>query len=134
MVPPDSHRISRVPRYSGTPSRKTHSFRLQDYHLLRLRFPADSTMNEFCNFPRRLQPSPIEPHNPEHATLAGYHAYPVWALPLSLATTQGIAVAFFSCRYLDVSVPCVCFLRLWIQRKMTRHDTSRVSPFRDLWI
>ena len=31
----------------------------------------------------------------------------VWAPPLSLATTRGIIVILFSCRYLDVSVPCV---------------------------
>ena len=31
----------------------------------------------------------------------------VQALPLSLATTQGIEFSFFSCRYLDVSVPYV---------------------------
>ena len=31
----------------------------------------------------------------------------VWALPLSLATTRGITVVFFSCGYLDVSVPRV---------------------------
>ena len=32
----------------------------------------------------------------------------VWALPCSLATTYGIIVIFFSCGYLDVSVPRVC--------------------------
>ncbi len=32
----------------------------------------------------------------------------VWAAPRSLATTCGITVVFSSCRYLDVSVPCVC--------------------------
>ena len=32
---------------------------------------------------------------------------PVWAPPLSLATTYGISVDFFSCGYLDVSVPRV---------------------------
>ena len=32
------------------------------------------------------------------------HAPQVWALPFSLATTQGIIVIFFSSRYLDVSV------------------------------
>ena len=31
----------------------------------------------------------------------------VWAKPLSLATTQGIDISFFSCWYLDVSVPRV---------------------------
>ena len=32
---------------------------------------------------------------------------PVWALPRSLAATCGISFDFSSCRYLDVSVPCV---------------------------
>ena len=51
--------------------------------------------------------TPEKPHNPECATPAGYYAHPVWAIPRSLATTWGISVDFFSCRYLDVSVPCV---------------------------
>ena len=29
-------------------------------------------------------------------------------MPRSLATTRGITFVLFSCRYLDVSVPCVC--------------------------
>src|SRR5205085_11224456 len=33
---------------------------------------------------------------------------PVWAVPLSLAATDGIDVSLFSCGYLDVSVPRVC--------------------------
>ena len=32
------------------------------------------------------------------------HAVMVWALPISLATTQGIIIIFFSSGYLDVSV------------------------------
>ena len=40
---------------------------------------------------------------------------PVWALPLSLTTTRGISFDFFSCGYLDVSVPrvrsCTCRCR-----------------------
>ena len=34
----------------------------------------------------------------------------VWAVPRSLATTSGITFVFYSSRYLDVSVPWVCFL------------------------
>ena len=34
-------------------------------------------------------------------------AGPVWAVPLSLAATDGISIDVFSCRYLDVSVLCV---------------------------
>ena len=37
------------------------------------------------------------------------HAAKVWALPFSLATTQGIIIIFFSSRYLDVSVLGVGF-------------------------
>jgi len=36
---------------------------------------------------------------PEYATPASYHTYSVWPVPLSLTTTQGIAVAFSSCGY-----------------------------------
>jgi hypothetical protein len=32
-------------------------------------------------------------------TPAGYRAIPVWAIPVSLATTQGIDVSFFSSGY-----------------------------------
>ena len=34
-------------------------------------------------------------------------APPVWAPPRSLAATWGISFDFFSCRYLDGSLPCV---------------------------
>ena len=34
---------------------------------------------------------------------------PVWAVPVSLATTQGITIVFSSSGYLDVSVPRVSF-------------------------
>ena len=46
----------------------------------------------------------------------GYH---VQALPISLATTLGISVDFFSCSYLDVSVRRVRFACLCIQHAMT---------------
>ena len=43
----------------------------------------------------------------------------VWALPRSLAATYGIDVSFSSSGYLDVSVPRVPFIHLWIQCMMT---------------
>ena len=45
--------------------------------------------------------------------------YHVQALPISLATTLGISVDFFSCSYLDVSVRRVRFTHLCIQCEMT---------------
>ena len=44
---------------------------------------------------------------------------PVWALPLSLAATNGIDVSFSSSGYLDVSVHRVPFHTLWIGVWMT---------------
>ena len=46
----------------------------------------------------------------------------VWPLPLSLATTSGISVDVFSSRYLDVSVPGVPHVTLWIH--VTFHGSS----------
>ena len=54
---------------------------------------------------------------------------PVWPLPLSLATTQGISVDVFSSPYLDVSVQAVPSVYLWIQYTVTGLDSGRVSPF-----
>ena len=47
------------------------------------------------------------------------YTYMVWALPFSLAATGGIDVSFFSCRYLDGSVPCVPYDTLWIHVRLT---------------
>ena len=46
----------------------------------------------------------------------------VWPPPLSLATTHGISVDVFSSRYLDVSVPGVPHVTLWIH--VTFHGSS----------
>ena len=53
----------------------------------------------------------------------------VWPLPISLATTFGIAVAFSSSPYLDVSVQAVPPVYLWIQYTVTRHDSGWIAPF-----
>ena len=58
----------------------------------------------------------------------------VWALPLSLAATEGIDVSFLSSGYLDVSVPRVPPVHLWIQCTVTGHYSRRVSPFGNPWI
>jgi hypothetical protein len=55
------------------------------------------------------------------------HAAVVWAIPFSLATTQGITIVFFSSPYLDVSVQEVGF-------RLTTDNTPSaywVVPFGD---
>ena len=44
----------------------------------------------------------LQSYNPDNA-----ETMPVWAVPISLATTQGITFVFFSSTYLDVSVQWV---------------------------
>ena len=58
----------------------------------------------------------------------------VWPLPLSLATTSGISVDFFSSPYLDVSVQAVPSVNLWIQLTVHGHSPMWVSPFGNLRI
>ena len=112
MVPPYSHRVSRVRRYSGS-SWLTSLFAYETLtpsgvssHTLRLSFVVPYAVQT----PKVLLPS-------------------VWPLPLSLATTQGISVDVFSSPYLDVSVQAVPSVYLWIQYTVTGLDSSRVSPF-----
>ena len=114
MVPPVSHRVSRVQWYSGS-SLIEVVFRLRDYHPLRLAFPYHSAKLFYrCVSP---QPRRINP--------------PVWPLPRSLATTCGISVDFSSSPYLDVSVQAVPHLRLFDSTQADGVLLRRVSPFGD---
>ena len=114
MVPPVSHRVSRVPWYSGS-SPLEIDFRLPGSHRLWQAFPGLSA-NQFplldCPQPQRINPL-------------------VWPLPRSLATTSGISVDFSSLPYLDVSVQAVPYIHLWIQCMLHGHDSVWVSPFRN---
>ena len=115
MVPPVSHRVSRVRRYSGS-SLIRIAFRLRDYHPLWLAFPYHSAKLSYrCVSP---QPQRINPL--------------VWPLPRSLATTSGISVDFSSSPYLDVSVQAVPHLRLFDSTQADRVLLCRVSPFGNL--
>ena len=97
MDPPASHRVPRAPCYSGTPAVTQGSrVRIQDYHLLWSLFPESSACDAFVTAYRRPQPREA--------------SFSVWAIPLSLAATYGVSVDLLSCRYLDVSVPCVRFI------------------------
>ena len=117
MVPPSSHGVSRVPRYSGycllwinfaygtlTPyGMPSHAFRLS--------ILVDSTVRT----PKVFLPS-------------------VWPLPRSLATTCGISFDFFSSPYLDVSVQAVPHIYLCIQYMLLQRYLQWVSPFGHLRI
>ena len=112
MVPPASHGVSRVPRYSGY--RLTQIvFHLRGSHPLWPAFPCRSVKllcRDVSPQPRRINP-------------------PVCPLPRSLATTCGISVDFSSSPYLDVSVQAVPRVRLFYSTHADRVLLCRVAPF-----
>ena len=74
-------------------------FRLRDYCPLWCDVPVASANARFCNSSTRRQTDQAEPYNPQLTTTAVYHDSWVWAIPFSLATTQGIEVSFLSSGY-----------------------------------
>ena len=112
MVPPYSHRVSRVRWYSG-------------FDWLISVF-AYETVTLFGVSSHTLQLSYVV----RYAVLTPQVLLPVvWPLPRSLATTKGISVDVFSSPYLDVSVQAVPSVYLCIQYTVTGLDSGRVSPF-----
>ena len=117
MVPPVSHGVSRVPRYSG-------------YNLLNIPFAygaltlygrpsqtfrLSNSLRDDCPQPRGINPT-------------------VWPLPRSLATTSGISFDFSSSPYLDVSVQAVPHVHLFYSMHVTRILSVWVAPFGNLRI
>ena len=98
MVPPFSHGVSRVPRYSG-------------YRSLTSNFVYETlTLFDWASHPIRLSSMMLLPVLTPSVLLLL-----VWPLSLSLATTREISVDFSSSWYLDVSVPKVPLINLCIQ-------------------
>ena len=90
MVPPASHRISRVPRYSGTDS---------------LLSPSPTGLSpSLAYLSRYFRSAIVSCRSPATPVV---RRPPVWPLSSSLATTKEIEFSFFSSGYLDVSLPRV---------------------------
>ena len=117
MVPPASHGVSRVPRYSGyPPARSVFAYgALTRSGRPSQTFRLSNSSRHDCPQPRRINPT-------------------VWPLPRSLATTGGISFDFSSSPYLDVSVQAVPHLRLFDSTQVDRVLLCRVSPFGNLRI
>ena len=112
MVPPYSHRVSRVRRYSVF-SWLSSSFAYVTLTLFRWSshtIQLDYLMPLCCPYPSGI------------STV-------VWPLPRSLATTDGISVDVFSSPYLDVSVQAVPYVLLFDLQHVDTVLPYRVSPF-----
>ena len=114
MVPPFSHRIPRVLRYSGYSSltRPFDYMTLTFFGWLSHAIQLSAEIHVSVRTPKVLLPR-------------------VWPLPRSLATTYGISVDVSSSPYLDVSVQAVPFLQLF---DSLQDALRRVSPFGNLRI
>ena len=120
MVPPTSHKVSRVSWYSGScplPSVFAYgAFTLSG----RL------SQNRSAKFVESIMRS-----EPRDARI------PVWALPISLAATFGIDVSFSSSGYLDVSVHRVpgvwlCIHHTSLEVHSSRFPHSEISGSKDI--
>ena len=112
MVPISSVRISRVPTYSGLRSR-LQNFVYRSFTFFALPFQVIRLSIRLLS--RGPYPTVI-------MTV-------VWAPPISLATTFGITIVFFSSGYLDVSVPRVPLILLSNQWMITRCYSCWVPSF-----
>ena len=107
MVPPYSHRVSRVRRYSG-------------YGWLSRPF-VYGALTLYDAPSHALQ---LKPNIPFAVQTPGVLLPLVWPPPRSLATTDGISVDVFSSPYLDVSVQAVPHVHLWIQCTLTEYCSA----------
>ena len=89
MVPVDSVQVSRDWTYSGAPT-------------VRVRFSRTGLSPSVAGLSRAV---PLTTHNPILESYnPGRETLSVWAIPISLAATDGIDFSFSSSSYLDVSV------------------------------
>ena len=128
MVPPDSVRVSRERTYSGTPIGRLNDFDYGTVALCGARFHALRLSMNLVTAARLRTAWTKRPTTPGRQRVRACTDQ-VWADPLSLATTKGVSVDFFSSGYLDVSVRPVSLCRLCIHRQMTSHYRRRVFPF-----
>ena len=116
MVPPASHRVTRVRWYSGF-TLSASDFAYRTFTFFGSHFHTYSAIFHFS----------LSVRNPRCKHL-------VWASPISLAATLGIEVSFFSYGYLDVSVPRVSLMQLLIHRMIPNHYFRCVPAFGYPWV
>ena len=88
-----------VSGFTQVPTRESHEFRLRASNPLRTDFPDCSATRAFCNSPAALWDDHVGPTTP-NAQRPQAFTHSVWAVPLSLATTQGIETFFLFLRVL----------------------------------
>ena len=98
MVLPDSRRVSRAPRYSGTEQGSLTLFAYGAFTLYRQPSQTVRLRDRFVTS-RRCCPAPRPALQPLFYNVDRLDIEEVWAHPRSLAATGGVAFAFFSSGY-----------------------------------
>ena len=136
MVHPDSHRVSRVPRYLGTRSRKALSFHLQGYHLLWPAFQIGSVKIMLCHFPAELRLRLISPRNPCRTTHAGltcdkFRLFPVRSPLLRESLLLSVPGGTEMFQFSPLTPSCLCVQQV-VSRRNGTGCPIRKSPA--LWL
>ena len=125
MVLPDSHGISRAPSYSGTHTTSTPDISVTGLSPSTAGFPKPFTYNHaMYHWPadqKRTRPTTPCPQPLPGITRTWFSHH-----PLSLATTHGIS---FPAGPEMFHFPAFPPHALYIQARVTRHDSGQVSPF-----
>ena len=109
---PDSNQVPRDWSYSGTVTESDSTFAYGTVTLYGSAFQRILLASQFCN---SICDGPTTP--PAKPT--------VWAFSFSLAATGEVEFSFFSCGYLDVSVPRVRLVHLCIQCTIIRESRDQ---------
>jgi hypothetical protein len=107
-------------------SRREDRFHLRDYHPLWSNFPEGSVTVFLCNSLEDPQSS-TRPSQPPLHNACGLACSRFGLLRFRSPLLTQSMLSFYSCGYLDVSVPHVRSSCLWIQHEVTGHDPRRVS-------
>ena len=105
MVPAGSDRVSRARPYSGTCPARPRRFAYGTLTRCGAAFHPLPLRRDFVTRRPAGRRSRQAPTTPGRQRLPSITSSGPWALPFSLATTQGVEVSFLSSGYLDVSVP-----------------------------
>ena len=117
MVPPDSHRVPRVPWYSGT-RQEPLRFRLQAYHLLWRAVPGSSANRSVCH---SMLPGPTTPRWPKPPRFGLFRfRSPLLTESRLISLPRGTEMVHF---------PRLAPSTLCVQAEVVRHDPHQVSPF-----
>ena len=138
MVLPASDRISRVPSYSRSTPTRCAAFRLRGFHPLWLPFPEAFCYTTLLSKPRdqsHARSGILLQHRICNAVRLTHIRFGLF--PFRSPLLRESLFIFFSCRYLDGSVPCV-FLPYPMYSRMDDRNLLRpgypIRISRDQWM